>query len=51
MSEPSYSDDLPFDMRPAGGATVDDLDLDFVRNQYLPNAIAGDVLERNEPIA
>ena len=48
MAEPSYSDDLPFDMRPAGGATVDDLDLDFVRNQYLPNAIAGDVLERNE---
>lgn len=48
MAEPSYSDDLPFDMCRAGGATVDDLDLDFVRNQYLPNAIAGDVLERNE---
>ncbi len=48
LGERRRASDLPFDMRPAGGATVDDLDLDFVRNQYLPNAIAGDVLERNE---
>lgn len=48
LGERRRASDLPFDMRPAGGATVDDLDLDFARNQYLPSAIAGDVLERNE---
>ena len=48
LGERRRASDLPFDMRPAAGATVDDLDLDFVRNQYLPNAVAGEVLERNE---
>ena len=48
LGERRRASDLPFDLRPAGGAAVDDLDLDFVRRQYLPNAIADDVLERNE---
>ena len=48
LGERRRASDLPFDMRPAGGATVDDLDLDFARDQYLPNAIASEVLERNE---
>ena len=30
------------------GTALDDLDLDFARNHYLPNAIAPEVLERNE---
>jgi ATP-dependent DNA helicase RecG len=48
LGERRRASDLPFDMRPAGGAAVDDLDLDFARDQYLPNAIAAEVLERNE---
>ena len=35
-------------MRSAGGAAVDDLDVNFARGQYLRNAIASEVLERNE---
>ena len=40
--------DLPFDLRPATGSSGDDLDLDFTRNQYLPNAVSPQVLDRNE---
>ena len=48
LGERRRASDLPFDLRPAGGATVNDLDLDFVRRQYLPHAVANEVLERNE---
>ena len=48
LGERRRASDLPFDMRPAGGAAVDDLDLDYARAQYMPNAIASEVLERNE---
>ena len=48
LAERRRAADLPFDMRPASGAGVDDLDMDFARTQYLPNAIAREVLERNE---
>ncbi len=48
LGERRRAADLPFDMRPATGASVDDLDLDFTRNQYLPNAISPQVLDRNE---
>lgn len=48
LAERRRASDLPFDMRPAGGAGVDDLDMDFARTHYLPNAIAPEVLERNE---
>jgi ATP-dependent DNA helicase RecG len=37
----------PFDRRPAQGAVVDDLDLRFFDDEYLPQALARDVLERN----
>lgn len=40
------STDLPFDRRPSS-ATVEDLDLDYFANTYLPNAIAPDALARN----
>ena len=48
LGERRRAADLPFDMRPANGTALDDLDLDFARNHYLPNAIAPEVLERNE---
>ena len=48
LSERRRAADLPFDMRPAAGVTIEDLDLDFARRHYLPNAIAAAVLEKNE---
>ncbi len=36
-----------FDVRPVGGATVEDLDLDYIGRRYLPSMIAPDILERN----
>ena len=47
LGERRRAADLPFDMRPAGSATMEDLDLRFAREHYLPNAIAPDLLERN----
>ncbi|TVS00406.1 MAG: transcriptional regulator, partial [Rhodospirillales bacterium] len=47
LSERRRAGDRPFDMRPAGEASLDDLDLDYVRRQYLPRAIALEVLEQN----
>ena len=40
--------DAPFDLRPAGGATLSDVDLDHIERQYLPQAVAADVLEQNQ---
>lgn len=37
----------PFDRRPAASTSIDDLDLDFFLQQYLPQAVASDVLARN----
>jgi ATP-dependent DNA helicase RecG len=47
LSERRRAHDLPFDQRPADGATLDDLDLRFFEDEYLPNAIAPEVLEEN----
>lgn len=47
LSERRRAADLPFDMRPAGEATVDALDLEYAESQYLPRAVAQEVLERN----
>ncbi len=47
LEERRRSTDLPFDMRYATGASLDDLDLDFMRGHYLPNAIAPEILEEN----
>ena len=35
-------------MRPSPDSTIDDLDLDYVAAQYLPRAVAQDVLDRNQ---
>lgn len=47
LAERRRAGDLPFDMRPVRDATLDDLDLDYARTQYLPRAVAQDVLEEN----
>ena len=47
LTERRRAADLPFDSRAVNGAHLGDLDQDFVRNHYLPNAIAPEVLERN----
>lgn len=48
LTERRRSRDLPFDMRPAHDATLADLDLDYLRTQYLPRAVSADVLEANQ---
>jgi len=39
--------DLPFDMRPASEASLDDLDEGYATGTYLPAAVSQDVLEQN----
>lgn len=48
LTERRRASDLPFDMRPVIEASLEDLDLDFVRSEYLPRAVALDVLEQNQ---
>ena len=47
LTERRRAADLPFDSRPVNRARIGDLDQDFLRGHYLPNAIAPEVLERN----
>ena len=47
LTERRRAADLSFDSRPVNGAHIDDLDQDFLRGHYLPNAIAPEVLEHN----
>ena len=47
LAERRRASDAPFDMKPSAGATLADLDLDFIREQYLTGALAPEVLERN----
>jgi ATP-dependent DNA helicase RecG len=39
---------IPFDAQPCLAAVLEDLDTEFVRNVYLPSAVARDLLEMNE---
>jgi len=48
LTERRRAGDLPFDMRPARGTTLEALDLDYARTQYLPRAVAPEVLEQNQ---
>ena len=48
LAERRRATDLPFDLRPAYGAVVTDLDLGYIERQYLPRAVAADVLAENE---
>lgn len=47
LSEKRRSIDLPFDHRPVKDSSLEDLDLDFFKKQYLPQAISPDVLSEN----
>ncbi|WP_170229108.1 hypothetical protein [Polyangium fumosum] len=39
--------DGPFDQRPVHGATLDDLDLKLFQQEFLPSAVAPEVLREN----
>ena len=47
LAERRRATDLPFDLRPAHGAAVSDLDLDYIERQYLPRAVSAEVLAEN----
>lgn len=47
LAEKRRAGDLPFDARPLGSANLADLDLDLFRADYLPGAVAPEVLEEN----
>ena len=47
LSEKRRARDLPFDLRSLPSATLDDLDLTIFEREYLPTALAPDVLEEN----
>ena len=38
---------LPWDLQPVEPATISDLDLDLFRREYLPSAVASDILDQN----
>lgn len=48
LAERRRGRDLPFDSRPAEGAELEELDLDFIRREYLALAVAPDILEQNQ---
>jgi len=48
LSERRRAADLPFDLKPATGSTLADLDLGGFEREYLPNAVAPDILEENQ---
>ena len=47
LAERRRAVDVPFDLLPAYGATIADLDLDYVEHRYLPRAVSADVLAQN----
>jgi ATP-dependent DNA helicase RecG len=47
LFEKRQSGNLPFDQRPVPGSGLDDLNLHYFRETYLPQAIASDVLKEN----
>lgn len=48
LAERSIAASRPFDMRPAPGTGLDDLDIVYACREYIPRAVAEEVLERNE---
>jgi ATP-dependent DNA helicase RecG len=47
LSERRRAAHLPFDVQPVSDARLSDLDVERFRHDYLPNAVAPDVLEEN----
>ena len=48
LSERRRATEQPFDQRPAPGATLDDLDLEYFASQFLPQAVAQEILDENQ---
>ncbi len=48
LTEKRRAKDLPFDVQPVASATLDDLDLDLVRREYLPSMLPTDILAQNQ---
>jgi ATP-dependent DNA helicase RecG len=48
LAEKRRSRELPYDAQPVSIATLDDLDLEFFRREYLPQALPRDVLAQNQ---
>jgi ATP-dependent DNA helicase RecG len=49
LGEKRRGRDVPFDIQPIVSASIEnDIDMELFRREYLPNAIANDVLERNQ---
>ncbi len=48
LNEKRRSRDLPFDLQPLPSATLDDLNLEFFQQSYLPFTLAPEVLEENQ---
>ncbi|WP_419944687.1 ATP-binding protein [Candidatus Poriferisodalis sp.] len=48
LAERRRSADIEFDLREAAEASISDLDLNYIERQYLPSAIAPDVIEEND---
>ena len=48
LAERSIARSLPFDVQPCYQATLDDLRLDWFQREYLPSAVAPDVIEQNQ---
>lgn len=48
LNEKRRAGDLPFDLRPMPSASLDDLNLTFFEREYLPAALAPEVLEENQ---
>lgn len=47
LAERARGRDLPFDVRRASGATIHELDIRLFLEEYLPSAVAREVLEQN----
>lgn len=48
LAERRRARDIPFDIRPLSSATIHDLDLDLFQREYLPLAVAPEILEQNK---
>lgn len=48
LTEKRRARDLPFDLQPFPSATIDDLNLNLFEREYLPLALAPEILEENQ---
>lgn len=48
LAERRRSGDRPFDHRPVARSNLSELDVDYFKREYLPNAVSAEVLEENQ---